>query len=557
MTRFTCLCTAALLSGAAFSQTGEPSPIFEISDVHVSPTSATNLFRKGPVMRGGRYELRAATMVDLVAIAYGLQNDKVLGGPSWLEMTRFDVIAKAPPDSTLDTLKPALQKLLADRFKLAVHKDTRPLPTFALVAGKKPLLKEAAGSEQTGCKPQTGSPGTGGGMIVTMGPDGTQQQFTLGPGMTVQYQCRNMTMEAFAAGLRGMFGAAVGSNPVLDQTGLKGSWNFDVKWSIGLGIGPALNADEHISLFDAVEKQLGLKLEQKQIPTPVIVVDSANQKPTDNPPDLAERLKIPPPPTEFEVAALKPSDPDSRMFRTQIQPGGRVNIQGLTLKNLVLQAWNLRNEMLVGAPGWMDADRYDIVAKVASSEPVDLDAVWPLVRKLLTERFEMTTHNEERPVTAYTLVSAKPKMQKADPASRAHIQNGLPADGKDSKPANPALSRFIACQNVTMAQFAAQLQPLASGYLQSPVLDETGLEGGWDFTLSFSPAGMAQAGGRRGGDVSIAPGGSPGGVEASDPGSALSLFEAIEKQLGLKLQPQKSPAQVLVIDHIERKPTDN
>jgi uncharacterized protein (TIGR03435 family) len=550
MTRFARLYAVALLSGAAFSQSSETAPMFEISDVHPSAKSGANQFRKGPAMRGGRYELRTATMVDLVAAAYGFQNDKVLGGPSWLEMTRFDVIAKAAPDSTLETLRPALQKLLAERFKLVVHKDTKPLPTYALLAGKKPLLKEAAGSEQTGCKPQSGSSGPGRGMIMTMGPDGVPLSFALGPGMTIQYQCRNMTMEAFAAGLRGMFGAAVGANPVVDQTDLKGNWNFDVRWSVGMGRGP--DSDERISLFDAVEKQLGLKLEQKQIPTAVIVVDSVNEKPTDNPPDLAERLRIPPPPTEFEVAALKPSDPDSRMFRTQMQAGGRVNIQGMTLKILVQQAWNLRNDMLVGAPSWMDADRYDIVAKVASSEPVDFDMVWPLVRKLLTDRFQMTTHNEERQATAYNLVSVKPKMKKADPATRSHIQNGPPSDAKDPRPANPVLSRLITGQNVTMAQFAAQLQPLAPGYLQSPVLDATGLEGGWDFTLSFSPAGMGQGGGGRGGGDAAG-----GGVEASDPGGGLTLFDALEKQLGLKLQPQKRSVSVLVIDHIERKPVDN
>jgi uncharacterized protein (TIGR03435 family) len=432
-----------------------------------------------------------------------------------------------------------------------VHKDTKPLPTYALVAGKKPLLKEATGSEQTGCKPQTGSPGQGGGMIMMVGPDGNPQSFTLGPGMTVQYQCRNMSMEAFAAGLRGMFGASVGANPVLDETDLKGSWNFDIRWSVGIGRGA--DTEEHISLFDAVDKQLGLKLEQKQIPTPVIVVDSVNEKPTDNPPDLAERLKIPPPPTEFEVAALKLTDPDSRMFRSQVQPGGRVTIQGMSLKTLVLQAWNLKNDMLVGAPGWMDTDRYDILAKVSSSEEIDFDAVWPLVRKLLAERFQMTTHKEDRPASSYTLVSVKPKMKKADPATRAHIQNGPSPDGKDTRPANPALTRSVTCQNVTMAQFAAQLQPLAPGYLQSPVLDSTGLEGGWDFTLNFSPAGMAQGGGgRRGGD-----GAATGVAEAPEPGGGLSLFDAIEKQLGLKLEAQKRSVSVLVIDRIERKPTDN
>jgi uncharacterized protein (TIGR03435 family) len=173
--------------------------VFEFSDVHLSAPGINNLYRRGPTMRGGRYELRTATMVDLVSTAYDFQNDKILGGPSWLEMTRYDVIAKAPPDSTTETLKPALQALLADRFKLAVHKDTRQLPAYALVAGKKPLLKEAAGTEQTGCKPQSGGGGANTGTIMTIGPDGNEQRFSLGPGGTIQYQCRDITMAAFAS----------------------------------------------------------------------------------------------------------------------------------------------------------------------------------------------------------------------------------------------------------------------------------------------------------------------------------------------------------------------
>ena len=82
---------------------------------------------------------------------------KSLGGPNWIEMDRFDVIAKLPPDSTPETQKLMLQALLEDRFKLLSHKEIKPLPTYALVAGKKPLLKEADGSEQTGCRPHTGS----------------------------------------------------------------------------------------------------------------------------------------------------------------------------------------------------------------------------------------------------------------------------------------------------------------------------------------------------------------------------------------------------------------
>ena len=108
---------------------------------------------------------------------------------------------------------------------------------------------------------------------------------------------------------------------------------------------------------------------------------------------------------------------------------------------------------------------------------------------------------------------------------------------------------------MTMTQFADLLQKIAPGYIHSPVLDATGLEGAWDFTLSFSAAGLLQSAPSRSGDAGPTP---PGGAPtASDPNGAVSLFDAISKQLGLKLEEKKRPVQVLVIDHIEEKPTDN
>jgi uncharacterized protein (TIGR03435 family) len=148
-------------------------------------------------------------------------------------------------------------------------------------------------------------------------------------------------------------------------------------------------------------------------------------------------------------------------------------------------------------------------------------------------------------------------MQKADPASRTRFKEGPATDnGKDPRVKNPILGRLVTVQNMTMAQFAAKLQQIAPGYIHSPVLDATGLEGSWNFTLSFSPAGAVQGGGGgRGGD---SPPPAPAGLtEASDPSGAITLFEAINKQLGLKLELQKRPVQVLVIDHVEPKPTEN
>ena len=166
------------------------------------------------------------------------------------------------------------------------------------------------------------------------------------------------------------------------------------------------------------------------------------------------------------------------------------------------------------------------------------------------------SHREDRPATAYTLMAVKPKMKRADPTERTKYKEGPALDGKDPRDKNPVLGRLVTCQNMTMADFAKKLKDIAPGYIHTPVLDATGLDGSYDFTLSFSTAGALRngGGGGRGGD------GPPPAAAvgtASDPNGAVSLFDAMEKQLGLKLQEQKRPVSVFVIDHIEQKPTEN
>jgi uncharacterized protein (TIGR03435 family) len=265
----------------------------------------------------------------------------------------------------------------------------------------------------------------------------------------------------------------------------------------------------------------------------------------------------------------------------QIQPGGRVSITGLPMRTLILQAWGINNDMLVGAPKWFDNSRFDIIAKAPANSipigvlpanapaglqpPLDADTVWVMIRALLIDRFKIVSHMEERPAAAYDLVAAKPHMKKADPASRTKWTEGPGADGKDPRNANPVLSRLVTVQNMTMAQLGEKLQYIASGYVHSPVLDKTGLEGGYDFTLSFSAVGLVNNGGRGGGTLIIGTGngnpvtvnlGAPGNADPSEPNGAISLLDAMEKQLGVKLEETKRPVQVLVIDHIEEKPAD-
>jgi uncharacterized protein (TIGR03435 family) len=241
-------------------------------------------------------------------------------------MDRFDVIAKAPSDTTPEDLKTMLQALLAERFNLVVHHEKKELPTYALRVGKKPLLKEASGSGDTGCKPQTPSGPIQGGISI----NGVVIQ--LGSDLSVSYSCRNMTMVAFVDALHSMPFAGVGNNPLVDETELKGAWDFDYKFSLGINMGPNAPQTTKVTIFDAVDKQLGLKLEAINAPLPVVVIDSVNKTPSANAPGVSKSL--PALPTEFEVADVKPTDPNPQggfMGGGGVQPGGRVNYRNMTL----------------------------------------------------------------------------------------------------------------------------------------------------------------------------------------------------------------------------------
>ena len=543
------LCFSSLLSVAAFGQPAETMAKFEVADVHSSPHITQPIVR-GPFFSTTRYELRFATMLDLIRTAYNVDPEKISGGPSWLEMDRFDVFAKTPEKSNAESRRRMLQSLLADRFSLATHEDSRPMAAYALTAGKHPQLKESDGSGESGCKFDVqnapNGPPAGGGPITLP---------------VINYTCRNITMAAFARGMLDMAGAAQYFNNklVVDQTELAGSWDFGFRFTPKI---PAAipTTGEVIPLFDAVEKQLGLKLDLTNVPMPVIVVDKVNRKPTQNSPEAMK--SFPPLPTEFEVASLKPMPPGGgpNGARPDIK-NGRLYIPGISLKNLINVGWDVNgDDMLVNAPKWLDEDRYELLAKAPegvaigdltpsrSAIPVNIDALRPMIRKLVEERFNMKAHTEDRPINAYSLVAAKPKMKKSDPAARTKWEEGALPDAKPGKNTNASLGRLVTCHNVTMAQFAELLPTIAPGYLRTDVIDATGLDGGYDFTFSFSPAGLA--------NLNRGPA-ADGNSDATDPSGAVSLFEALSNQLGLKLEQQKRTFAVLVIDHIDRKPTEN
>jgi uncharacterized protein (TIGR03435 family) len=533
-----------ILSAVALvAVTGLPAqtlPTFEIADVHRSDRAMNPYtFVSGGVLRGERYDLRKATMLDLIRTAYDIDPEKVVGGPNWLEFDRFDIAAKAPASSSPEQVRLMLQSLLADRFKLVVRKDMRQMPAFVLAAGKtKPKMKESDGIGDPGCQYQQQPAGS----------------------VSVAWLCRNMTMAAFAEQLRGM-GYDYIREPVVNATGLDGSWDFQLQWNRRSQVLPGDAA--RTTIFDAVNNQLGLSLTLQQAPAPVLVVDRVNENPTDNPPDAAR--KLPPRVVEFEVADLKPSRPDEQSCCFQVTPGGGLEARAMDMRVLMAAAWDIdwfHLERFANLPKWAGSAKFDINAKTATNTNgppvrgsgfID-DDVRLMLRNLLVERFQIKWHYEDRPMEAYSLVVAKPvvkqhgvnqqKMKKADPAIRATCKEAR-TFANDPRDTNPLLAELLTCRNATIVQLAMKLQELEPDNFAYPVEDATGLSGTWDFTLSFTPPWM----------LGQTPGQTNG--QASEPSGAVSLADAITKQLGLKLETRKRMLPVVVIDHMDEKPSEN
>lgn len=520
-------------------------PVFNGADVHASVL--TQGAKVGPLVRGGLYELRNATLVDLISTAYGVETSRVAGGPSYLEWDRFDVIARVPSGTGADAQQMMLQSLLADRFKLTVHRADKPTAAYALTNLKNPKLSPGVGTGDEGCKASY----EGG----SRGNDGT-----IVPAKTV-ITCSHVTMAEFASQLpRLAQGYMTEGLEVLDQTDLKGTLDLSFKYSPKGEAG-----SDYVSFFDALDKQLGLALTEVNTPQTVIVVDSVSETPTDNAPGMAESLAAGIP-KKFEVADVKQSDPGARGSMLRITPDGSVTIQNMPLRNIFLQAF-AGTAKIQDTPDWMNAAHFDITAKPPQSDdgtplpanpsapasPVDRDAAMAMLRTLLIERFKITTHEETQMLPALKLVAVKPKIAKADPSERTRYFNGVAPGAVDPRVKNPARGRVVTVQNMTMKQFATVLGEIAPGYVAGkPVTDATGLEGSWDFTLNFSnvfatgPA-MSSSGGVSSNDPAVAP----------DPTGAISFSDAVEQQAGLKLEGDKQPVRVLVIDHIERLPTEN
>ena len=230
----------------------------------------------------------------------------------------------------------------------------------------------------------------------------------------------------------------------------------------------------------------------------------------------------------FEVASIKPSNSADDRVSFRITPGGRVAITNGSAKMLIMMSYNLKPHQLEGGPNWLDSEKYDITAKAEG--PDNPDQLKVMMQSLLADRFKLTFHRETREMPVYALVPGKngPKLHAAEVS-----------DGKGRR------FRIGRGQIELLGADMAGLADALSNVVGRTVLDRTSISGNYDFKLEWTP------------DESENPilKGPPNGREGAAPApdaAGPSVFTAIQEQLGLKLEAQKGPVEVMVIDHIER-----
>jgi uncharacterized protein (TIGR03435 family) len=180
-----------------------------------------------------------------------------------------------------------------------------------------------------------------------------------------------------------------------------------------------------------------------------------------------------------------------------------------------------------------------------------------MLQKLLAERFKLSVHAENQTMDTYNLIALKPKLKTSEIDTRTKCFEGPGPDGKDPRIKNPILNRLRTCQGISMVQFAQTLQTMDPDYIKTPVLDATGIDGAYDFTLSYTAYGKLFGKAAPSANAASAASAADGASTAPDPNGGLSLFDALTKELGLKLEKVRRPVPVLGIDHVEEKPTEN
>jgi uncharacterized protein (TIGR03435 family) len=259
-------------------------------------------------------------------------------------------------------------------------------------------------------------------------------------------------------------------------------------------------------------------------------------------PETAWEIPGPPPPPKrmapdanpaFEVATIRPSDP-AHPEQIITLKGAEVITTNQTVHALINLAYWIHPKQLTGGPAWTESDKFDVAGKPDAPGQPNVDQMKMMIQKLLADRFQLKFHLEKRDLPVYAITIAKTG---AKLITSQDDPKGIPGWGFGRSPSGTT----ITFRNAPLSQVTAVLQ----NSMDKPVVDQSGLSGRYDFTVTFTPdpAQAALIGG-------------PPPSAADNPDAAPNLFTAFQQQLGLKLESTKAPVDVMVIDKVE-KPSEN
>ncbi len=247
-----CAVIASLVAGAALSSlAGAQAPAFEVASIRPRNTADAGRGRSSIDSAPGSLTIRNAGLSSCIKWAYHVM-DYQISGPAWLQIDKYDITAKSTGPAPMEQLRQMLQTLLAERFQLQVHRETKELPVYALVAAKSgPKLHKADPDGNTGMKGDNGS-----------------------------FVFHGTSMPQFAEDLSTLSQV---DRPVLDRTGIPGVFDFNLKFGESNDeMKRALITGDGASIFTLIQEQLGLKLEARKGPVEMLVIDRVERAPTEN-----------------------------------------------------------------------------------------------------------------------------------------------------------------------------------------------------------------------------------------------------------------------------------
>lgn len=233
---------------------------------------------------------------------------------------------------------------------------------------------------------------------------------------------------------------------------------------------------------------------------------------------------------KFEVGTVKLSPPDGPQDGVRPAPGGRRYAgKGLPLRSYLYVAYQVREEQITGGPAWVDKEHFDLNAE--AEKPSSIEDLHIMLQNMLTEKFKLQFHFEKKDMQAYVLT-----VDKSGPKNLKLRERAPGTDFIVDVTSEQPFHQIWKAHCVTLNFFTWRL----SGWQDRPILNQTGLEGCYDFEFRFMqnlPAGVQ--------DGQVINGAT---VDASGP----TVFQALENQLGLKMEARRAPVEVMVIDHAER-----